>query len=109
MEKYQEIADVAYSKLAELRNECIKWLTEWLENHDGIVTIDIEDLDEVPYISYDGGNHPEYKYNPMSEVKNIYLKDGKINVEIEETDDYDVTRITTDDLFEICEFVNNCI
>lgn len=69
--------------------------------------IDLLDPDGYPQMSvnYDGGNHPEYSSNVYSDVRSVFNKNGKIYVEIEDDDEYDIDNLSTDELVGICELI----
>ena len=67
-------------------------------------------LDECEiYVTYDGGNHPEYDATPFSHVERVYLKDGKVYVDTEDCYQYDIDNITASELFDIAESVGYII
>lgn len=95
--KYYECVEIK-RKIREVSMETIKAV---LSKADGnYVEIDEDNMMSVPY---DGGNHPEYASNCYSLLKYVYLKDGRIFLEIEDCDEYEIDRINDDDVFAIAE------
>lgn len=72
---------------------------------DGDLPIPYE-LPENLYVSYDGGNHPEYASNCYSEVSNIYVNNGDIYLEIDETSKYSLDNVPVDEIVNIAKFIN---
>lgn len=50
------------------------------------------------YISYDGGNHPEYASNLVSECYGVGKKNDKVYFNVEDCEEYDIDRVTDIDL-----------
>ena len=88
--------DEVFNKWAELNNELAKAsreaIIEVLEKTPRN-TIDI-DIDCPCCVSYDGGNHPEYASNCFSDVNSVYIKDGKVYLDIEDASDYELENVT---------------
>lgn len=95
--KYYECVEIK-RKIKEVSMETIKAV---LSKADGnSVEIDEDNMMSVPY---DGGNHPEYASNCYSRLNSVYLKDGRIFLDIEDCDEYEIDRIDDDDVFAIAE------
>lgn len=95
--KFYECVEIK-RKIKEVSMETIKAV---LSKADGnSVEIDEDNMMSVPY---DGGNHPEYASNCYSRLNSVYLKDGKIFLDIEDCDEYEIDRIDGDDVFAIAE------
>lgn len=62
-----------------------------------------EDRDCV-YVTYDGGNHPEYATNPYSIVRYVYVKNGEVFLHLDEDDEYSLDRVY--DIGELAELVD---
>lgn len=111
MKKFQIRWDKISKELALLRDDCIAYLTEELnkeENKNGISCV--PDGGGGVCVTYDGGRHPEYDSNPYSTVYSVFLKDGKIMLETEDCDEYEIDRIDTIELLGVCDFIENfCI
>ena len=59
-----------------------------------------------PVFCYDGGNHPEYASNMYSAVEGFELNEKNIIVfSIEDSDCYEVGRVLTDCLIELCDAI----
>ena len=59
------------------------------------------DKDVMITVLYDGGCHPGYVSNCFSRVNSVYLKNGEIELNIEDCDEYHIERISYDDAFAI--------
>lgn len=79
----------------KIKQGSIRYLKKVLKKNDGRISCEIED----EYISV------PYDDNEFSMVDEIYLKDGKIYLAIEETDEYDIDNINVDDLYDLAMFV----
>lgn len=103
MEKFQNTFE-EFSKVAKvLREDCIAFLMRILKKNDKR----IEWEDSEVCVTYDGGNHPEYASNPYSFVNAVYLMDDDtIALEIEDDDEYEIDRICTSELYEVCDFID---
>ena len=89
-----------------VRADCEKFIKESVfAMPDGDLPIPYE-LPESLYVSYDGGNHPEYASNCYSVVSNIYVNNGEIYLEIEETSNYPLTSVPVNEVVNIAEFIN---
>lgn len=95
--KFYECVEIK-RKIKEVSMETIKAV---LSKADGnSVEIDEDNMISVPY---DGGNHPEYASNCYSRLNSVYLKDGRIFLDIEDCNEYEIDRIDGDDVFAIAE------
>ena len=56
-------------------------------------------------VSYDGGNHPEYNSNCFSEVRSVYIKDGEIYLNIEDSDEYSIKNVSDREIIELCLYI----
>lgn len=57
-------------------------------------------------VSYDGGRHPEYASNAFSNVNSVYLnKKGRVVLDIDDCDEYEIENLTFDELYAVAEFV----
>ena len=83
-------------KTAVDKNEGRLSLEEIYEEHD---------YEDSVCVTYDGGNHPEYAANPYSLVNALYIKDGKIAMECEDSDEYYFDSVTTDEVQAIANFL----
>ena len=117
MDNFEKIAEVWLEKSEELRTECETYLKGVLEKQEGQrIDWDYDELEEleiedsVPYVAYDGGNHPEYASTLSSQLYGVYLNTyGEVCVELEESDEYEVDRIATSDLYNITVFIKELL
>lgn len=110
MSNYKELYETFSEASNKLRHECAKHIKEILnkckDKRVGWLTDDLYEMgfDSI-YISYDGGNHPEYASNVFSEVECVYLdKNDNIVIDCEDGRMY-AQNITTAELYEICDFL----
>lgn len=95
-----------------IRNHCIDMLKE-ICNRTESKEINLSKMNNFlddggcgnPVFCYDGGNHPEYASNMYSAVEGFELKGDKLVFSIEDSDSYDITRVMTDDLIELCDAI----
>ena len=105
MKKFQIRWDKISKELALLREDCIAYLTEELNTEENKNGISCEtDGGNMVSVTYDGGSNPDCG-NPFSLVYEVYLKDGKIMLNTDECDEYDIDRIDTIDLLGVCDFI----
>ena len=76
-----------------------------LKTIDNSVSIDECNL----YVTYDGGNHPEYDATPYSHVERVYCENGFVYIDTEDCTHYDIENITASDLFDIAYSVGYII
>ena len=87
------------------RKKCKGFLSTMLLGDGSRINLLHEDGFVKMCVSYDGGNHPEYNSNVFSDVYSVFNKDGKIYLETEDTDEYDIDNLSTDELVGICELI----
>jgi hypothetical protein len=91
-----------------VRKNALEYIKETLKNLDeNEIIFDYEEY-EVPYINYDGGNHPEYDAYPFAPVVRIYLKNDIVYADLDEFDteyDVDARCCYPEDVYEIAEKV----
>lgn len=87
----------------KIKEGCLEYLKKVLKQNGGRISCEVKD--EFLTVPYDGGRHPEYATNEFSNVDEVYLKDDKIFLSIEETDEYEIGRINDDDLYSVAMFV----
>ncbi len=91
----------------KLRDTCLDYLaSELAQAKDNRIDI-MEDC--VVMVSYDGGRHPEYDSNLYSTLYAVYLKNGNIYLDIEESNEYEIERISTTELADVCEGVHTTL
>lgn len=100
----EKVADSYYNLGIKLRDLCYKYLIKVLENNNE--SISWIELPEYISVCYDGGNHPEYASNAFSTVHGIKRIGAGIYLDIEDDDKYDISLITTDELYSICDFID---
>ena len=86
--------------------DCTKFIKDTVSAMpEGELPIPCELMDRL-YVSYDGGNHPEYASNCYSEVSSIYIKDGDIYLDIDETAYYPLDNVPVEEVVNIAEFIS---
>lgn len=111
------------NKLAELsrnlRLECNHFIIDFVkeygkEEKDGKFTLNLYNDEVGDYLgnqniccTYDGGNHPEYDANPYSTINAIHVFSNKCLLDTEDTEDYDIDYITTDEVIAITEYLTD--
>ena len=103
MNKFQETLNEWVKVNKQLYKDCEQYLKEMLEKNGGSIEFDTEN--EFVSVTYDGGNHPEYKSNAYSQVLRAYIKDGEICLETEDTKEYPICRIEASELYDICNYI----
>jgi len=110
MEKFQTIAEEWLSTQRKLRNECIKFLKKVLKKNGNHLEWDDSELDSSVCISYNGGGHPEYASNCFSTLIGINMdENGNITFDIEDCSGYELCDVPTDELYDVCDFVDNVL
>ncbi len=87
----------------------MEYITEKVKECGGKIVFDTDYDDENITITYDGGNHPEYKSNCCSHLYRAYINDDKLTFEIDDTNYYNVDRVTTDDLMTIAMAIHDSV
>jgi hypothetical protein len=107
----QVIIDInaAYDALSKARTSCMEYITEKVKENGGEIVFDTDYDAENINIMYDGGNHPEYASNCFSFLTRAYINDDSLTFEIEDSNDYDVDRVNTDDLMAIAEAIHDSV
>ena len=90
IEEIVKFGEKVQDELLVLRNECLQYIKETLGDN-GVAFFD--NNDEVLSVTYDGGNHPENAY-PYAVVRCVYTEKGKIYLDLEEAEQYDIDNIT---------------
>jgi hypothetical protein len=116
MEKFKIIGNQVDGLMLSLRKECISYIINAVDKHgdeDGSISLYNEQIDidgDSLYISYDGGNHPEYASNLYSQVYDVHKDaNGKVVLHIEDSDSYELERCTTMELYELANFIMDII
>lgn len=107
----QVIIDInaAYDALSKARTSCTEYITEKVKECGGEIVFDTDYDAENINIMYDGGNHPEYASNCFSFLTRAYINGDSLTFEIEDSNDYDVDRVNTDDLMAIAEAIHDSV
>ena len=105
--KFREIGDQVEVLMSELRKESIKYITDAVKKN-GSISIYDEDENDPVYVSYDGGSHPEYASNLYSMVYDAHINTaGKLALCIEDSDDYEIDRCSTMEIYEVACMIDN--
>ena len=91
---HEEWEKLNYELFQESKNYIKECLSKTIDNSVSIYECNL-------YVTYDGGNHPEYDATPFSHVERVYLKNGNIYVDTEDCYQYDIENITASELFDI--------
>lgn len=102
--KFQQTAEQWRELNMKLYDECIEFLMETLKNYPDNL-FDFSE-DDMICVNYDGGKHPEYASNCFSLVQTVYLKDGKLYVDLEDDCEYPIDRLCAAELYEIANVVD---
>jgi hypothetical protein len=112
IEKFDNLCTELSNAKRAVRNQCIDMLKE-ICNRTESKEISLDKMNNFlldgglanPVFCYDGGNHPEYASNMYSAVEGFELKGDKLVFTIEDSDSYDITRVLTDCLIELCDAI----
>ena len=75
-------------------NNSYEWLKEFLSTcEDNSFSLTDDEGYAMACVSYDGGNHPEYNSTLYADVFSVYLANGKVYLELEDTNEYEFTRL----------------
>ena len=88
----------------KIREKCEEYLRTMLEIKGGEIAM-TGDQGEVVSVTYDGGTHPEYASNAYSIVNCVYLKDKDIYLSTEDSDEYPLENIDTDEVYTLATFI----
>lgn len=106
MDKLKKIHEEWEKLNYELFQESKDYIKECLSKTiDNSVSIDECNI----YVTYDGGNHPEYDATPFSHVERVYCENGFVYIDTEDCTHYDIENITASDLFYIAYSVGYII
>ena len=94
-----------FEKQGTLRESCIEFIKNRLSKSGGRISLIDKDGYSAVCVTYDGGNHPEMYAYPYSDVYDVYLDDEEIKFTLDETDDYPIDSVSTDELYEVCDFI----
>ena len=112
IEKFDNLCTELCNAKRAVRQQCIDMLKE-ICNRTESKEINLDKMNNFlldggmanPVFCYDGGNHPEYASNMYSAVEGFVLKGDKLVFIIEDSNDYDITRVLTDCLIELCDAI----
>ena len=108
---FQKTGEKIEKLLPKLRQECLAFLSEELSKK-GSIRFDDDAPDDYDFIfiNYDCGAHHDYASNAFSTVYGVHLgNNDKIELSIEECDDYWIDRCTTMEMYEIACLVYRCV
>lgn len=92
-----------YEAQRKFRSELCRFIKDFLNKRGGRYYFSEDPWGYSVYISYDGGNHPEYASNCFSEVYGIFLHDERICFETEDTECYPEDYVPTIELDGVAE------
>ena len=111
--KYADSLVIAINELeAKALSECMGFLKGLLVLNGG--EIEFHEYDEDGYqtddnsfvVPYDGGAHPEYASNCFSDVESVFIKNGKIYLEIEDCEEYPISSLDDRNVIDLCLYIN---
>ena len=111
MKKTIELFESIQPVREQIRKSCISYLKRVLKKREnfciGFYTNNGDAIDDLYVtVSYDGGRHPEYASNAFSNVNYVYINDkGRIVLDIDDCEEYEIENITFDELYALSEFV----
>lgn len=107
-EELNEKIKALYRLSLEVKNECIKYLTDLLhKNGNKINWRDNAAVAKFLTVAYDGGKHPEYDSNVFSTVYGVEIDDkGLITLDTEDCGEYEIDYVSTMELVDICIFID---
>ena len=108
MERVKEILEQIRPLQTEAQQRSIAYLKKVLEEAEG-KRIDIdEEKSGYLWVTYDGGRHPEHNSNVFSTLHGVFLNEqGRICLEIDDCEEYEIDRINWDDVVSIAEYIYN--
>ena len=98
-EKWEKLNKELFQESKDYIKECLS------KTIDNSVLLDECEL----YVTYDGGNHPEDDAYPYSHVERVYCENGKVYLDTEDCNHYNIDNITASELFDIAESVGYII
>ena len=104
--KLKELQDGYFKASRDYRNAMAQVFNEALKEGD---YVDFVENEVYCYLTYDGGNHPEYASNLVSQCYGVGKKDGKVYSRIEECDEYEIDRVSDIDLDSIVYELTNIL
>jgi hypothetical protein len=100
-----EILAEEYFKVGEaMRKSAINWLRVKLRRFK---EMDFGMLDKQFTCSYDGGANPECANNCFSVVEGVYLKGDDVFINLEDCDNYEIDKLSNDEVYNLCDYVKN--
>ena len=85
-----------------VRKAAEQLIRELVEQEGGEINHQDSDLLDGVFVSYDGGNHPEYASCVACDVMRVYLKDDQIILDIEDEPEYNLDRVPTQEVAWMC-------
>ena len=109
-EKFQATAEEWLKLQGKVRKECISFLKRILKRNDKHLEWNDSELSASVCVTYDGGNHPEYASNAFSTVYGVDMDEkGNITLNTEDCDEYDIDSVSTGELYDLCDFIDNVL
>jgi len=104
LEKLKELKNSYFNASCRYRKAMEQAFGEMLKEGD---YIDLAENESYCYLTYDGGNHPEYAANLVSQCYGVGKKNGKVYFRIEEDEEYEIDRVLNIDLdYIVYELIN---
>ena len=106
--KFIKIGDDFSNIAAQLKQECVGYLTQ-ATKENGSIEFDLGQEDEYVCVSYDGGRHHEYASNLYSTVYSVSFNEdeNRLSIKTEDDDDYNVDRLSADEVYTLALAVYN--
>ena len=110
MKEVKELYEAIQPIRRQIANRCLAYLKGALKRNGGSIEFFKNDGnaidDEYVSVAYDGGRHPEYASSAFSNVNSVYLnKKGRIVLDTDDCDEYEIENLSYDELYTIAEFV----
>ena len=90
----EELEKVNYDLFKESKDYIKECLSKTIDNSVSLDECDI-------FVTYDGGNHPEYDAPTYSHVERVYCENGNVYLDTEDCTHYDIEYITASESFDI--------
>ena len=86
--------DLIFENVKNEANNSYEWLKEFLSTCEGnSFNLTDDEGYAMACVTYDGGNHPEYNSSLNADVFSVYLANGKVYLVLDETNEYEFTRL----------------
>lgn len=104
MEKFEKIERKFFNMSEKLDKACIDYLKEKLQDKEGNITWGGK-FDFPLTVVFNGGDEHKTPTNAFSEVRGVYMDNGKIYLDTEDSSEYGVWNLDTLDLYSVCHFI----